>query len=113
MLVLIYVGDAGPIELPPGRRCHAKAAGFFDENEPEYVIPGTTHDSTVIECYAPEGDRQNNDFFFFSLPASSSGNLNHSPLVSQPKSDLTTEEWRDSTDTVLFGRKFRIEFENS
>ena len=49
MLVLIYVGDAGPIELPPGRRCHAKAAGFFDENEPEYVIPGTAHDSTVIE----------------------------------------------------------------
>ncbi len=49
MLVLIDVGDAGPIELPPGRRCHAKAAGLVDENEPEYVIPGTTHDSTVIE----------------------------------------------------------------
>ena len=61
MLVLIDIGDASPIELPPGRRSHAKAAGLVNENEPEYVIPGIAHDSTVIESCAPEGGRQNND----------------------------------------------------
>ncbi len=61
MLVLIDVGDASPIELPPGRRSHAKAAGLVNGNESEYVISGITCDSTVIESCAPEGGRQNND----------------------------------------------------
>ncbi len=40
MLVLIDVGDAGPIELPPGRRSHAKAVGLVNENQTEYIIQG-------------------------------------------------------------------------